>query len=171
MNYDTPRFRRLFGKRPLEPGPGGCTFWPERECDRYGYGRLGYKHERRLRWVAAHRLSYLLHHGPIPEGLEVMHACHNRRCVNPAHLSLGTHRENEEDKVRAGRSMKGERHGQSLITEEDAISLKERYEDGEPLKGLAFEYGLSYRAAYDIAHGRRWGHLHANDRDTNEGEG
>lgn len=71
-----------------------------------GYGVLANKG----RLVMAHRVSWELHNGPIPEGLLVLHKCDgggNRWCVNPLHLSLGTHKENADDKRRVGRHLGG----------------------------------------------------------------
>ena len=54
--------------------------------------------------VGTHRLAYEAFKGPIPDGLLVMHSCDNRRCCNPGHLSVGTHRDNVMDMVRKNRN-------------------------------------------------------------------
>jgi hypothetical protein len=75
-----------------------CWVWTG-SWNGWGYGRqiIGNKS------VTAHRISYALHNGPIPAGLQVLHKCDIRCCVNPAHLFLGTHDDNMKDASAKGR--------------------------------------------------------------------
>lgn len=76
----------------------GCWEWGDL-IDAYGYGYA----TKRLGQSKAHRLSYVYHVGPIPDGLLVCHSCDNRRCINPEHLWVGTHSDNTRDAVAKGR--------------------------------------------------------------------
>lgn len=98
-----------------------CWFWTG-STNKWGYGKTT-ESGARGKTVSAHRVSWLLHNGPIPDGLWVLHKCDEhyapgdisyRRCVNPAHLYLGTHRDNTQDTVRTGRIASGERNGNIL---------------------------------------------------------
>ena len=74
----------------------GCWVWQgHRSSKGYGLTKIHYK-----KWKV-HRLSYTIFKGPIPEGLQVRHMCHNPACVNPEHLEVGTHRQNAEDRYGA----------------------------------------------------------------------
>lgn len=77
----------------------GCWLWLG-SSDKKGYGRISYK----LKPVLAHRISFELHCGPIPEGMWVLHHCDNSACVNPKHLFLGTSLDNVRDMIKKGRS-------------------------------------------------------------------
>jgi hypothetical protein len=80
-------------------GPDECWEWTA-GLNENGYGRFRVNATTE---AFAHRMSYVLHYGDDPGELMVMHSCDNPRCVNPAHLSLGTNEDNMRDAVAKGR--------------------------------------------------------------------
>lgn len=71
-----------------------CWNWIS-PANRSGYGVLKIDGLNR----SAHRISYAMHKGDIPENLMILHNCHNPKCVNPDHLRIGNAQQNSEDEV------------------------------------------------------------------------
>jgi hypothetical protein len=85
-------------------GENGCIEWTGARLPS-GYGHLHWMGDLHR----AHRLRWLLEHGPIPDGMYVCHSCDNRPCVNIEHLFLGTAADNNRDCVAKGRWRTGPR--------------------------------------------------------------
>lgn len=79
----------------------GCWLWTGSTISGYGYLHSGDKLVRKP--LRAHRASWAIHHGPIPDGLWVLHHCDTPLCVRPDHLFLGDRRANMLDAARKGR--------------------------------------------------------------------
>lgn len=127
--------------------------------DRCGYGKLCVSNRR----LGAHRVSYAIHKGDIPDGNVVMHLCNNPSCVNPEHLVLGTQKENVRQSVESGRIKKygiapSPRHksrtsrGRVLIARNDEEMIVFYRSDLVDLKGFsrgpAIRCARGYRASY-----------------------
>lgn len=149
-----PLMDRLMSK--VNKTQQGCWLWTGGTNGR-GYGVIGTERPRRSNY--AHRVSYELHVGPIPDGMEVAHRCDVRNCVNPEHLTLMTHRENEADKASKGRVPRGERQWQSRLTETAVLDIRRRVKEGETRTALAKEYGTSASNVEHIVARRRWKHV------------
>lgn len=106
--------------------------------------------------IYAHIFSYIIHIGPIPDGLCVLHRCDVRPCVNPDHFFLGTKADNVRDMVDKGRARyPGMPIGTKVKRASDAQvrEIRDRYDNGESPATLAKELGLGYENV--IAIGRR----------------
>jgi len=76
-----------------------CWIWKASAKNQFGHGSFSVGNKRKF----AHRVSYELFVGPIPEGKCVLHTCDNPRCVNPGHLFIGTKKDNIKDALLKGR--------------------------------------------------------------------
>jgi len=110
-------------------GAEACWPWTSGISSRYGYFTFsiaGKAYARR-----AHRYSYTITFGDIPEGLCVCHRCDNPICVNPQHLFLGTTKDNVADKIAKGRQQRGVICSvQAKLTTATAQEIRELYASG-----------------------------------------
>lgn len=135
-----------------------CWLWMAGTSKR-GYGMLA-RGAHASGMVYTHQFSYELHIGTIPAGLYVLHTCDNRRCVNPAHLLLGTLQDNHRDMMQKGRNARGESHGHTTLTEEQVRAIRARYAAGGiSQRQLAREYRVSPDTLSSIVRRKLWAHV------------
>ncbi len=122
-----------------------------------GYGR--FTHGRAFT-VAAHRYSYEIHHGPIPDGQLVCHRCDTPACVNPDHLFVGSSRDNAQDMISKSRAhpRAGECHPRARLTADQVRSIRDEAGFGKSQKLIAEKHGVSASAIQHIINHRSWRH-------------
>lgn len=113
-----------------------------------GYGLFGIDHKP----CYVNRVSWYLANGKIPEGLCVCHHCDNPSCVNPAHLFLGTHKDNQVDAARKGRKAK------KLISSE-VREIRELLADSWSQQEIADTFGVSQATISRISRNKNWAWL------------
>ena len=135
--------------------------------DGNGYGKMT-KPGQCDRSLRAHRISWELAYGQIPNGLLVCHKCDNPACVRPEHLFLGTQKDNVQDAIQKGRLNPaqcnqpfGENNGRAILTNAQAEQIREIYSHkGERYsrlitqRKLAKQFNISRRTIADILSGR-----------------
>ena len=129
--------------------------------DQYGRCRIRIMGKKYL----SYRVSWVIHHGDIPEGLCVCHTCDNPVCTNPAHLFLGSQRDNILDMEEKGRALHlaGEQHYKSKLTEKEVVEILQKYVPFVYTTGmLAKEYGVERTTISCIINGKTWKYI---DRD------
>jgi len=100
----------------------------------------------------AHRFSWRVANGrQVPAGMVIRHSCDNRWCVNPAHLSIGTHADNVADKV-----AKGRQGAKCKLTADQVRAIREALAEGTKQNALAAQYGVTTSAIQGIASGKTW---------------
>ena len=142
-----------FWEKVDKRGPDDCWEWQGVKV--YGYGQI----RGDTVMLYAHRVSWELANGPIPEDKCVLHLYDNRSCVNPRHLWIGTKADNTHDMVQKCRSARGERNGISKLTEQDVHEIRQMLSCGISQRVIAKKYGVDKATISLINTGETWGWL------------
>lgn len=148
ITYAVPLAER-FALQHMPVPEAGCWLWIGTR-NPSGYGRLNVRGRVQL----AHRVSWVMHVGPIPDGMHVCHKCDTPACVNPDHLFLGDNAANHADKVAKGRqgAARGEASPKAKLTDEQVAAIRA---DSRLARVIAAEHGISTRYVYSLRH-REW---------------
>lgn len=138
---------RFFSKIDTPDGERGCWLW-NGAVGSDGYGRI----RRKGTTHSAHRYAYFLFKGEVPEGLCVLHACDEPRCVNPTHLFVGTKKDNSRDMLAKGRHTTPLPH----LKRKDVDEIRKRLRTGESKTAIAEEFGICRSTVQDIERGATW---------------
>jgi HNH endonuclease len=151
---------RFWKKVVVSADEDDCWGWIGCTVKKYGYIQKVQNGEGR---IYAHRVSWVLHNGPIPDGMWVLHKCDNQPCCNPRHLFVGTPKDNGADMSIKGRSKapKGDDCVRRKLDSGQVAEIRLRHAAGETRKSLAQEFGVCVPHVCDIVNRRTWRHLYS----------
>ena len=143
-----------------------CWLWTG-DINSAGYGRITDYWQK----ILVHRFSYELAHGPIPEGMVILHLCDVKLCVRPEHLKVGTYSDNMKDAIAKGRwepgaatrgkpGRRGTDAPRAKLTDDDIYVIRGRYAAGQDtVRGLAAEFKVSSSLIHAIVTHKIWTHI------------
>ncbi len=175
LRYETPRAvamaRRSWPSRPKNQHTAGdpmqrlmgALAFDETDCwyFRGSHTDLGYGVMHAVGEKRAHRVAWVLFHGPIPAGMHVLHRCDVRCCVNPDHLFLGTHGDNMRDMAAKGRlvtpALCGAKNPTSKLNPSAVQEIRHRYtQGGVSQAALAAQYGVATMTVNRVINQKTW---------------
>lgn len=149
MYWNKQTLEQRFNSRVLRGAPDECWSWTGSALAS-GYGQIRVEGKT----TTAHRVAWALAHGAIPAGQVVCHKCDNPVCCNPAHLFLGTPKDNVQDMIQKGRKAKSHApHTRMRKLTDDAVRAIRK--DTRPAHIVAHEYGVDEGTVYNVRARRR----------------
>ena len=159
--------QRFWEKVDKTSSPRGCWLWTKGD----GYGVFWAEGK----CVSAHRFSWLIHFGQVPDRLDVLHTCDTPACVNPQHLWLGTNADNVADMLSKGRQaagdkssarlhpeslLRGTEHPNAKLNDEQVRFIRAAYTgSNRTQQSLANEFGVNQTIISDVILKRTWKHV------------
>jgi hypothetical protein len=149
-------FEKFFNKISKEDHEKGCWIWIGHK-NKAGYGRIRQKYKDKT----AHRFSWEIFNGPIPESMFICHTCDNPPCCNPDHLFLGTPKDNTQDCIKKNRQryQKGSAHNMAKLSESEIPKIRELLKNGEKQYIIARMFNVSPMIISKIKHRKLWNHV------------
>lgn len=139
-----------------------CWIWTG-ATNHGGYGLLRPGRPGGGGYVRAHRVSWEIHRGPVPDGLCVLHDCpggqDNPACVNPDHLWLGTRVDNHRDRDAKGHSPSGVKNGQAKLTQREVLAIRRDLAAGVTGRVLSSRHGVAEAHISRIKNRSKWKHV------------
>jgi hypothetical protein len=134
----------------------GCWLWTGSRSV-HGYGNFW--HNKKC--MKAHRVSYLIANHTLDDSLDVMHSCDNPCCVNPAHLSQGTTKQNIHDMWKKGRGVpsKGEANAKAELTEDDVHKIRLMAEMGYKTREILKKFDVCASTVRRVVTKKSWSHI------------
>ena len=126
-----------------------CWMWKGYRESKFGYGAIMMGGKR----ISAHRASWIINKGKIPDGLQVLHNCDSPGCVRPDHLFLGTQADNMRDMA------KKERQANRKLKTDEVLAIRKFYIPYKNSRELADKYGVTQDTIRDITERRTWTHV------------
>lgn len=163
--------RKWGGKKPKDPTErfwskvdksGNCWNWTGLKFH-FGHGSfsIGSRWDNSNRSIGAHRYSWEIHNGKIPNKLCVLHKCDNPSCVKPEHLFLGTRLDNNIDMKHKGRikTLRGQFNGASKLTSDEVNEIRKLYSKNFRISDLAIKFNISTGNVRHIVRRESWKHI------------
>ena len=151
-------FHERFWSKVEVAQPWECWGW-KAGVDHHGYGQFSIDGHKN----GSHRIAWQIINGDIPDGMYICHHCDNPACTNPAHLFLGTAKDNASDRDQKGRgsggwSLKGG-HVSAKLSDDEVVCILQMFDDGVNRDEIADEFSTSRRNVDLIGARRTWRHI------------
>ena len=152
--------KERFYKKVAHPDSNGCMDWRGATYS-YGHGCFMLHKKPKQKNIGAHRFSYMVHVGPIPDEIEVCHKCDRPQCVAPDHLFLGTHADNMRDMALKKRAIGhiGSTNPKAQLCEAQVIDIRYKIDCGIKSELIKSEYNISKSVLSGIKRRITWKHI------------
>jgi hypothetical protein len=138
----------------------GCWIWTGfRDHNNRGSFVPGSQRQGVPKWQT-HRFAWFITFGVIPIGLSVLHKCDNPPCCRPDHLFIGTQKDNMQDALKKGRTLRGDNCPWAKLTAEQVILMRRRYRSEYiSYTDLAKDFGIHPTTVGEIMRRKKWAHV------------